>query len=79
MAKEIWDKLEVIHEGTSQVKKSKISILTHKYELFKMKANETISKIFTRFIDIINGLKSLEKIYVNVEIVRKIFRCLPRT
>ena len=27
-AKEIWDKLETMHEGTSQVKKTKISLLT---------------------------------------------------
>ena len=41
-AKEIWDKLEVTHEGISQVKESKISILIHKYELFKMKINKII-------------------------------------
>ena len=35
-AKEIWDRLEVTHEGIDQVKESKISILVHKYELFKM-------------------------------------------
>ena len=35
--KEIWDRLEVTHEGTSQVKESKISMLVHKYELFKIK------------------------------------------
>ena len=52
-AKEIWDKLEVTHEGTSQVKESKISILVHKYELFKMKISEIIFKMFTRFTDII--------------------------
>ena len=34
----------------------------HKYELFRMEANEIISEIFTRFTDIINDLKSLEKI-----------------
>ena len=77
-AKKIWDKLEVTHERTNQVKESKISMLVHKYELFKMKANETISKMFTRFIDIINGLKSLEKVYINMDMVRKILRCLPR-
>ena len=69
MAKEIWDKFKVTHEGTSQVKESMISILVHKYELFKMETNEIISEIFTRFIDIINGIKSLEKIYTNVKIV----------
>ena len=78
-AKEIWDKLEVTHEGTSQVKESKISMLVHKYELFKMESSETISEMFTRFTDIINGLKSLGKVYTNVEMVRKILRCLPRS
>ena len=34
--KEIWDRLEVILEDTNQVKESKISMLVHKYELFKM-------------------------------------------
>ena len=30
-AKEIWNRLEVTHEATNQVKESKISILVHKY------------------------------------------------
>ena len=46
-------------------------MLVHKYELFKMETNETISNMFTRFTDIINGLKSLGKIYTNVEMVKK--------
>ena len=33
-AKEIWIILEVTHEGTNQVKKSKINLLVHNYELF---------------------------------------------
>ena len=35
--------------------------------------------MFTIFIDIINGLKSLGKVYTNVEMVRKFVRCLPRS
>ncbi|KAL7222786.1 hypothetical protein ACSBR1_024478 [Camellia fascicularis] len=35
-AKEIWDKLEVTYEGTNQVKESRIDMLVHSYELFKM-------------------------------------------
>ena len=72
-AKDIWDRLEVVHEGTSQVKKSKINILVHKYELFKMKFNESIADIFTHFTDIINDLKSLEKSYPNNDLVKKKF------
>ena len=45
--KEIWDKLEVTHEGKNQVKESKISMLVHKYELFKLKINKIIFEMFT--------------------------------
>ena len=58
-AKKILDKLEVTHEGKSQVKKSKISMIVHKSELFNMKSNKIIFEMFTRFTFIINGLKSI--------------------
>src|SRR5262249_20058406 len=76
-AKEIWEKLEVTYEGTSQVKATKVSLLTHKYELFKMEEGETINDMFTRFSSILNELKGLGKEYKNAEVVRKILRCLP--
>ena len=34
-AKEIWDKLEVTHEGTNEVKETKIGLLNLIYENFK--------------------------------------------
>ena len=67
----MWNKLEVTHEGTSQVKSSKINLLMYNYELFKMDPNETISIMFTRFTDITNGLKSLGRIYSNTDLVQK--------
>ena len=54
-AKEIWDRLEVTHEGTSQIKESKISILVYKYELFKMEPNESILGMYARFTNIVNN------------------------
>ena len=36
-AKEIWRLLEITHEGTNQVKESKINLLVHSYELFLRK------------------------------------------
>ena len=36
VAKEIWHTLEVTHEGTSQVKESRMSLLCQEYENFKM-------------------------------------------
>ena len=39
---QIWQTLQT-HEGTNKVKETKISIIVHKFELFKKKENETIS------------------------------------
>nr|XP_009803273.1 PREDICTED: uncharacterized protein LOC104248667 [Nicotiana sylvestris] len=41
-AKEIWEALETTHEETTQVKQSKIDMLTTEYELFRMKDDESI-------------------------------------
>ena len=60
----------------SQRNLRKISILAYKYELFKIELNEIIFDMFTIFMDIINGLKSLDKVFTNVRIVRKILRYL---
>ena len=73
-AKKIWDRIEVTYKSTSQVKESKINMLVYKYKLFRMKSNKSIANIFTHFTDIINGLKSLEKSYLNNDLMRKIFK-----
>ena len=77
LVKEIWRLIEITHEGTNQVKKSKINILVHNYELFVMKENETIVEMITRFTDIVNGLEALGKTYKESEKVIKILRSLP--
>lgn len=71
--------MKVTHEGTNWVKESKIDILVHKFELFRMESNEYITKMFTRITNIISGLKSLGKSYLNSKMVRKLLRLLPRT
>ena len=43
-----------------------------------MEVDESIPSMFTRFTNIINSLKSLEKSYINGELVRKILRSLPK-
>ena len=66
-ASQIWQILQVTHEGTNKVKESKISVLVHRFELFKMIENEIISEMITRFTDITNSLASLGKEYTQVE------------
>ena len=76
-AKEIWRILEITHEGTTQVKDSKVRILENDYEMFKMKPNESIVEMFTRFTDVVNGLEGLGKRVSEQDKVSKILRCLP--
>ena len=64
----------LIHEGTNQVKESKINLLVHNYEFFSMKETETIVEMITRFTDIVNGLQALGKTYEESEKVMKILR-----
>ena len=42
-AKEIWGRLQTLHEGTNQVKETKISMLVHQYKMFKI---TTKNKVF---------------------------------
>ena len=76
-AKEIWRILEITHEGTTQVKDSKVRILENDYEMFKMKPNESIVEMFTRFTDVVNGLEGLGKRVSDQDKVSKILRCPP--
>ena len=70
-AKEIWDRLEVIHKGTNQAKETKINMLVHKYELFKIKSIQTITSMYTRFTDTVNNLKNLDKVYTDADLCKK--------
>ncbi|XP_033508158.1 uncharacterized protein [Nicotiana tomentosiformis] len=76
-AKAIWDALQCAHEGTSQVKKSNVDMLTRQYELFKMKEGKTIPEMLSRFTTIINELISLAEVILRNKIVRKILSILP--
>ena len=78
-AYDIWHTLEITYEGTSRVKESKINMYVHDYELFKMKPNELIVDMYTRFNGIVNKLKALGKTYENQELVRKLLRSLPKS
>ena len=77
-AHRIWKRLEVMYEGTSQVKESKISRLTREYELFQMEENESIHNMNTRFTNIINFLAALGKTFTMSERVKKVLRSLPK-
>ena len=78
-AQKIWIALEVAHEGTNQVKQSRIELLMKQYEPFDMDDRENVMDMYTRFTHITNELKSLGKTFTTEELVRKILRILPRS
>ncbi|XP_070005334.1 uncharacterized protein [Nicotiana sylvestris] len=67
---EIWEALQA-YEGTTQVKQSKVDMLTIEYELFRMKDDESIQDMHTRFTSIINELHSLGETIPRNKLVRK--------
>ena len=75
-AKEMWDKLREIHEGSDNVREQKKSILVTKYESFKMEPLEDIDKMYCRFNNLIKDLEVLGKEYSLGEKNRKILNAL---
>ena len=51
---EVWNNSIITHEGTSQVKMSKVDLLCSQYENFYVNENENIHEILTRFTKITN-------------------------
>jgi len=74
----MWGTLQVTHEGTTNVNRSRINTLTHEYELFRMNQNETIQHMQKRFTHIVNHVASLAKIFLNEDLINKVLRCLSR-
>ena len=76
-AMDVWRILKITDEGTNQVKDSKVRILVNEYEMFKMKPNESIVEMFTRFKDVVNELEGLGNRVSEEDKVSKILKCLP--
>jgi len=77
-AKEMWDVLEVTHEGTSEVKKARKHALIQEYELFKMQKGKSIAEMQKRFTHIVNHLMGLGKEFDKEELNIKVLMCLDR-
>jgi hypothetical protein len=53
-AKEIWDTLVDMHEGTESVKESKFDVLQSQLDKFKMKDGEGVIEMYSRLALITN-------------------------
>jgi len=65
------------YEGSKKVREAKAIMLVHQYELFKMKDDENIEEMYSRFQTLVSGLQILKKSYVASDHVSKILRSLP--
>jgi len=74
----MWDTLAITYEGSSEVKRNKLSLLTCKYEVFSMEEGEDIQTMFGRLQTILNELHSLGRHYDNYDQIYKILRSLSR-
>ncbi|CAJ2657071.1 unnamed protein product [Trifolium pratense] len=77
-AKEIWDTLVETHEGTAEVKRSRLNTLSQEYELLTMQPGESILNLQKRFMHLTNHLKALGKTFSNDELNLKVLRSLTR-
>ena len=76
-AKAMFVSLCANYEGSKKVREVKALMLVHQYELFKMKEDESVEQMYSRFQTLVSGLQLLKKSYVASDHVSKILRSLP--
>ena len=76
-AKNIWETIKTINEGTKEVRENMLEILTSEYEHFKSNSEEGISEVFERYNKLINKLNLHGKFYTQKEINKKFLLALP--
>jgi hypothetical protein len=77
-AKEAWEILQTVHEGTSKVKMSRLQLLTTKFENLKMKEDESVHDFYMNILDMANSFDVLGEKMTDAKLVRKILRSLPK-
>ena len=75
--KHIWETIEILCEGTIEVKDNQRQILVSQYEGFMANPNENITEVFERFNKLINDLQLHNKYYKTKEVNLKFLLTLP--
>ena len=69
-AKHMLDTIELLMEGTAEVKKNRLDILTSQYEAFKSLPGENITQVFEGYNKLLNDLNLHGKVYTSREVNR---------
>ena len=73
-AKNVWDKLENIYVGDSNIKEAKLQIYKAKFEQLRMKEDDNIAAYFQHVDEITDTLEGLGELVDEKTIIRKILR-----
>ena len=65
-----------MHEGTKAIKINKLQQLTTRFESIRMSDDESFDEFYAKINDIVNSAYTLDEIYDQPKIVRKILRSL---
>ncbi|CAM8986471.1 unnamed protein product [Rhodiola kirilowii] len=77
VAKEAWDILQTVFEGTDKVRNSRMQAVTTRFEEMKMKESETITEYNTRVLELSNEASALGKPIDEERLASKVLRSLP--
>ena len=75
--KEVWDKLQNVHEGDDMVKQDKLPTHISQFESLKMEEEENIVAFLLQVDGVVHTIKGLGEIVDESIIVQKILRSLP--
>ena len=68
--------LQIMHEGTKEVKINKLQQLISRFESIRMAGDETFDEFYAKLNNIVNYAFNLCKLYEQPKIVRKILKSL---
>ena len=77
-AKDLWDKLIELNEGTKDSRIAKRDLLINQLQNFTMKDGETVSSLHGRFKELLNGLHSVGESVENRDLIRYALKSFPR-
>ena len=75
--KQAQDKLNIIYEGESKVKESKLQTYRGKFENLKIKEEENLGEYFLKIDEVVNSIRGPAGNLKEKEVVKKVLRTLP--
>ena len=75
-AKEAWNILQMMYEGTKGVKDTKLQMLTTRFKELKMGEDESFNSFYSKLNEIVTSKLNLGERIPNDKIVRKVLRSL---